>query len=78
MERTVGEVSTDEIPHLIPIATVCAALGCSERTLEGYLEHHKVPMTRLSRSKRGLLSTDYQLLLARCRQPQGSIAAEAA
>lgn len=53
------------IDRLIPISELCKALDCGPKTVERACERHGVPLARFSRSNRGLMASQYALLLER-------------
>lgn len=64
------QTQLNESDRLIPVSELCEKLGCEPITLQRACARHDVPLTVLSRSKRGLMAADYQLLLTRARCPQ--------
>lgn len=59
-----------QIQKLIPFGEIAEAMDCQPRTLERACSDHGVPITRLTRNKRGLTLANYSLLLARTSSAQ--------
>lgn len=65
---TVNSVEIGKIEQFIPLLTICAALQSTPVTVERHLERYGIPLARLSRKKRGLWASDFELLMARTRK----------